>query len=284
MVLTACCASLVDAPKCGVKMRLGLLRNLESAGKGSVTKVSSAAPAKCPSSRHFNNASSSTRPPRAALMTYEPFFIARKCTSSRILVVSLVRGICSVIMSAFASSSSSDFIGTLLRPAAAAGKNGSYAATSIPIPCALRATVAPMRPRPITPSFFPSNSKPVRPALGQPPAFIPASAFGICRAKANNNEMACSAAASVLPSGAFITAIPRAVAASTSMVSTPAPARPITLSCDALAMASAVTAVADRTSSASTPSSFFANTAGSFMGSEISTSQPASRIRIKPSS
>ena len=111
----------------------------------------------------------------------------------------------------------------------------------MPMPCALRATVPPMRPRPITPSLLPSSSKPVRPAFGHSPAFMPASARGMWRASANSSEIACSAAASVLPSGAFITAMPRAVAASTSMVSTPAPARPITFRRRALASASAVT-------------------------------------------
>ena len=125
----------------------------------------------------------------------------------------------------------------------------------MPMPCALRATVLPMRPRPMTPSFLPSSSKPVRPALGHSPAFMPASARGTWRASANSSDSACSAAASVLPSGAFITAMPFAVAASTSIVSTPAPARPITFSCLALAIASAVTCVEERTSNASTPSS-----------------------------
>ena len=38
---------------------------------------------------------------------------------------------------------------------------------------------------------------------------MPASARGMWRASANSSEIACSAAASVLPSGAFITAMPR---------------------------------------------------------------------------
>ena len=72
-------------------------------------------------------------------------------------------------MSAHASSSSSVFSGTLPLPAADGGRKGSYAATSMPMPCALRATVPPMRPRPMTPSRLPSSSKPVSPAFGHSP-------------------------------------------------------------------------------------------------------------------
>src|SRR4249919_998679 len=155
----------------------------------------------------------------------------------------------------------------------------------MPMPCALRATVPPMRPRPMTPSFLPSSSKPVSPAFGHSPAFMPASARGMWRASANSNEIACSAAASVLPSGAFITAMPLAVAASTSMVSTPAPARPMTFSPLALANASAGTLVADRTSTASTSANARARTPGSLIGSGATrTSHPASRNRARPSS
>ena len=63
--------------------------------------------------------------------------------------------------------------------------------------------------------------------------------------------MVCSAAAIELDSGAFTTTIPRRVAASTSTLSTPVPARPITLSRSALSMRSAVTLVAERTITAS---------------------------------
>jgi hypothetical protein len=56
----------------------------------------------------------------------------------------------------------------------------------------------------------------------------------------------CSAAATMLDSGALATTMPRLVAASTSTLSTPIPARPITFSRSALAMSSAVSCVAER--------------------------------------
>ena len=43
---TLSCASAVDAPRCGVRMRFGIRRSGESAGSGSVSKTSSAAPAR----------------------------------------------------------------------------------------------------------------------------------------------------------------------------------------------------------------------------------------------
>ena len=68
------------------------------------------------------------------------------------------------------------------------------------------------------------------------------------RASANISASECSAAATALPPGALTTTIPRAVAASTSMVSTPAPARPITRRCGAESSSAEVTRVSLRTS------------------------------------
>ena len=61
----------------------------------------------------------------------------------------------------------------------------------------------------------------------------------------------CSAAETMFDSGAFATTIPCRVAASTSTLSTPTPARPITFSRVARAITSAVTFVAERTISPS---------------------------------
>ena len=58
---------------------------------------------------------------------------------------------------------------------------------------------------------------------------------------------ACSAVVTVFASGVFITAMPRAVHAVTSMLSTPMPARPITARLSASSRLFAVTVVADRT-------------------------------------
>src|SRR5215211_2393404 len=60
------------------------------------------------------------------------------------------------------------------------------------------------------------------------------------RARATRRPIACSAADTTVDSGAFATTIPRRVAASTSTLSTPTPARPITLSRSARSISSAV--------------------------------------------
>ena len=78
------------------------------------------------------------------------------------------------------------------------------------------------------------------------PAWVEAFACGICRASAIIIAMACSAVVIELPNGVFITTMPRAVAAGMSTLSTPMPARPMTLSRSAAAMMSAVTLVAER--------------------------------------
>ena len=57
------------------------------------------------------------------------------------------------------------------------------------------------------------------------------------------SEKACSAVEMVFPPGVFITMMPRLVAASTSTLSTPTPARPTTLSFVAASMTLALTFV-----------------------------------------
>ena len=61
----------------------------------------------------------------------------------------------------------------------------------------------------------------------------------------------CSAAETTFDSGAFATTIPRRVAASTSTLSTPTPARPITFRLSAFPISSAVSFVAERITIAS---------------------------------
>jgi hypothetical protein len=78
------------------------------------------------------------------------------------------------------------------------------------------------------------------------------SACGISRASANSIAIACSAVVIELPNGVFITTMPRAEAAGTSIVSTPMPARPITFSRGKRAsIAAALTLVELRTASPS---------------------------------
>ena len=73
----------------------------------------------------------------------------------------------------------------------------------------------------------------------------------MCRASAIIIVIACSAVVTLLPVGLFITTMPRRVAASRSTLSTPTPARPITLSEAAASMTSRVTRVPLRMTSAS---------------------------------
>jgi hypothetical protein len=66
------------------------------------------------------------------------------------------------------------------------------------------------------------------------------------RANASISAIVCSAAATTFDCGAFATTIPRFVAAATSTLSTPIPARPITRSRSARSISSASSRVAER--------------------------------------
>ncbi len=83
------------------------------------------------------------------------------------------------------------------------------------------------------------------------PCFSAAWACGMLRARATSRPIVCSAADTTVESGAFATTMPRCVAASTSTLSTPTPARPITFSRSARAIRSAVSFVAERMTIAS---------------------------------
>src|ERR1700730_6816582 len=100
--------------------------------------------------------------------------------------------------------------------------------TSISRPCARLATSEPTLPRPITPNVLPRISVPRNFDRVHSPRLTDASACGTQRASANNSAMVCSAAAMMLPRGAFTTTMPFRVAVGTSMLSTPTPARPTT--------------------------------------------------------
>ncbi len=83
------------------------------------------------------------------------------------------------------------------------------------------------------------------------PARVEVSASGIWRASASISEMACSAVVIELPNGVFMTMTPLAVAAGMSTLSTPMPARPITLSFAAFSRIFGDTLVAERMASPS---------------------------------
>ena len=112
-------------------------------------------------------------------------------------------------------------------------------------------TCWPIRPKPSTPSVFSASSIPPHSERSQRPSLSAACACGMLRASATSSPIVCSAAETTFDSGAFATTIPRRVAASTSTLSTPTPARPITFRFVGGAIRSAVSFVAERITIAS---------------------------------
>src|SRR5437868_1086700 len=115
----------------------------------------------------------------------------------------------------------------------------------------------------------------------QRPDFRLLLACGIERASEMSNAIVCSAVVIVLPSGAFITTMPRIVAAETSILSTPTPARPITRRLLVESSRSAVTLVSLRTISPSLSASASRNSAGA-NPVRFSTTKPAERKGANP--
>src|SRR5438270_9180559 len=103
------------------------------------------------------------------------------------------------------------------------------------------------------------------------------------RAWASNRAMVCSAADRMFDCGALTTITPRRVAATTSTLSTPIPARPTTTRSWAASSTSAVTLVADRMMSAFTPDTA-SRSSSDDRPSWTDTSWPASRNRARPPS
>jgi len=123
--------------------------------------------------------------------------------------------------------------------------------TFILSPWARSTTIEPIFPQPMTPRVLPVISTPMKRFFSHLPAWVEASACGICRASASISVIACSAVVIALPKGVFITMMPLAVAAGMSTLSTPMPARPITRSLAARSMIFGVTLVAERMASPS---------------------------------
>ena len=94
---------------------------------------------------------------------------------------------------------------------------------------ALLATSAPILPKPSTARVFPRSSAPLSCFLSHKPSRIPVAPRTIARVPHNMWVKVSSAVAMVFPPGVFITMIPFSVAASILILSTPTPARPITL-------------------------------------------------------
>jgi hypothetical protein len=108
-----------------------------------------------------------------------------------------------------------------------------------------------MRPKPRIPSVFSYTSMPPNFDRSQRPSTSAACACGMLRAMASISATVCSAAAITFDCGALATMIPRLVAAGTSTLSTPTPARPITFICDARSIKPASSLVAERITIAS---------------------------------
>jgi hypothetical protein len=87
-----------------------------------------------------------------------------------------------------------------------------------------------MRPKPTMPSVFSYSSTPENFERSHLPLVSDMCACGMLRASASSSAIVCSAAVTTFDCGALATTIPRLVAASTSTLSTPTPARPITRS------------------------------------------------------
>ena len=143
---------------------------------------------------------------------------------------------------------------------------------------ARRATSWPIRPRPARPSVFSRTSSPRNFFFSHLPCFIALSAAGRWRAIARISPTASSATLTLFAPGAFITTMPRALAAATSTLSTPVPARAMTRSFGAAPMMADVTLVALRTTMASASATSPASCSGA-RPVRASTFQPSARSR-----
>ena len=104
----------------------------------------------------------------------------------------------------------------------------------MPKPSARWATSWPMRPNPSTPSVLSYSSTPLNFERSHAPPVSEPCACGTLRASASSSASVCSAAVITFDCGALATITPRLVAASTSTLSTPTPARPTALRRSAL--------------------------------------------------
>src|SRR5829696_5107109 len=153
----------------------------------------------------------------------------------------------------------------------------------MPKPSARCATSCPMRPKPSTPSVFSYSSTPLNWERSHAPLVSDPCACGTLRASASSSASVCSAAVITFDWGALATITPRLVAASTSTLSTPTPARPTTLRRSARSSSSAVSRVAERIRIASN-SPMRRSSSPSSQSPPSSTSKPASRNSWTPES
>src|SRR3954465_7589450 len=153
----------------------------------------------------------------------------------------------------------------------------------MPKPRARWATSWPMRPKPRTPRTFSLSSTPLKRDRSQAPPTSEECACGTLRARASSIAIVCSAAVITFDCGALATITPCLVAASTSTLSTPTPARPTALRFSALASRSAVSLVPERIRMPS-KSPIRRSSSPSSQSTPSSTSKPASRSSWTPES
>ena len=123
--------------------------------------------------------------------------------------------------------------------------------TFMPNAFARCATSWPMRPKPRIPSVLSISSMPLYFLRSQRPAASAPCACGMWRESASSSAIVCSAAVTTFERGALTTRMPRLVAAATSTLSTPTPARATARSCVARSISAASTCVAERMTIAS---------------------------------
>ena len=106
------------------------------------------------------------------------------------------------------------------------------------------------------------TSLPSRAFFSHLDCFMNMFACGMLRVRAIIMAMVCSPVVTVLPPGVFMTTMPCLLAAGMSMLSTPAPARPMTLSFFPAEMISGVALVAERTTRPSYSPMIFLSSSG----------------------
>ncbi|CAG2137142.1 hypothetical protein LMG31506_01791 [Cupriavidus yeoncheonensis] len=211
--------------RCGVRRTCGCFRNALSGGSGSVSKTSRTAPPSHPLSRAEIISASLITAPRDTLTSTSPFFA---CESTLALIMPRVFGVNGqqrTRKSETEISSSTDMYGTC--PGNRAGVL-VLTRTSIPKPSrAISQTRFPICPNPMMPSDLPRSSTDLLLAealMERHFSFLTSlSKSASRRLIASMPAMANSATELAFPPGMLATGIPRCVALSTGMMSTPAP-------------------------------------------------------------
>ena len=194
--------------------------------EGSSAKTSR--PARIPRSLTARSSDAwSTTSAREVLMKMVPGFIEANTPSPMRPRVSGTSARWTVRMSAAAATSVGLSSSVMFSSSALAGRRClSHAMARIPNACARLMTSIPMVPAPITPSVRPKSPRACAYRfLFHLPLFRSAVPSAMCRSRASIRPVASSATAMAFLPGQFATQMPRSLAASTSMVLVPAPAR-----------------------------------------------------------